>query len=232
MTDHPRADIPVLTDDPVRNHPTRGEQLDILTSLAAAWSKDGDAVLDLGVGVGFVARMLLEKRPGVRLVGVDLKPESLAKARETLTPLSSTITLVEGDLGAIEKLSVPAGPYACAFTVLTFHDLTDAAKKRVIQWVAERLAPGGVFLLMDRLRLDQPALFPLQVALWDRMNRVYGGSMRRAETYDAYVADLDKTNTPARLADYMAWFAEAGLAADTVHRHGNIAILAAAKPAR
>ena len=232
MTDHPRADIPVLTDDPVRNHPTRGEQLDILTSLAAAWSKDGDAVLDLGVGVGFVARMLLEKRPGVRLVGVDLKPESLAKARETLTPLSREITLVEGDLGAIENLSVPAGPYACAFTVLTFHDLTDAAKKRVIQWVAERLAPGGVFLLMDRLRLDQPALFPLQVALWDRMNRVYGGSMRRAETYDAYVADLDKTNTPARLADYMAWFAEAGLAADTVHRHGNIAILAAAKPAR
>lgn len=227
-----RADIPVLTDDPVRNHPTRGEQLDILSTLAAAWTKDGDAVLDLGVGVGYVARMLLEKRPGVRLVGLDLKPESLTKARETLAPLSPGVTLLEGDLSAIDKVTVPAGPYACAFSVLTFHDLTDDAKRRLILWVANRLAPGGVFLLMDRLRLDQPFLFPLQVALWDRMNRVYGGSMRRAETYDAYVADLDKTNTPGRLADYMAWFAEAGLAADTVHRHGNIAILAAAKPAR
>lgn len=232
MTALGRADIPVLTDDPVRNHPTRGEQLDILSSLAAAWTKDGDAVLDLGVGVGYVARMLLEKRPGVRLTGVDLKPESLAQARETLAPLSPGVTLLEGDLGAIETLKMPGGPYVCVFSVLTFHDLTDEAKRRVIRWVAQRLAPGGVFLLMDRLRLDQPALFPLQVALWDRMNRVYGGSMRRADTFDAYLADLDKTNTPGRLADYMTWFAEAGLSADTVHRHGNIAILAAAKPAR
>jgi tRNA (cmo5U34)-methyltransferase len=229
MTATNRADIPVLTDDPVRNHPTRGEQLDILSTLAASCTKDGDAVLDLGVGVGYVARMLLEKRPGVRLVGVDLKPESLAQARAAL---GTQPVLLQGDLGKADTLDVPAGPYACAFSVLTFHDLTDAAKRSLIHWTAARLAPGGVFLLMDRLRLDQPALFPLQVALWDRMNRVYGGSMRRADTYDAYVADLDKTNTPGRLADYMAWFAEAGLSADTVHRHGNIAILAAAKPAR
>lgn len=226
-----RADIPVLTDDPVRNHPTRGEQLDILSSLAAAWTRDGDTVLDLGVGVGYVAHMVLAKRPALRLVGVDLKAESLAKARETLAPLTRDLTLAEGDLGQADALQVPAGPYKCAFSVLTFHDLTDAAKRNLIRWTAQRLAPGGVFLLMDRLRLDQASLFPLQVALWDRMNRVYGGSMRRAETYDAYVDDLDKTNTPARLADYMAWFTEAGLAADTVHRHGNIAILAAAKPA-
>ena len=228
MTAENLADIPVLTDDPVRNHPTRGEQLDILSSLAAAWTKDGDTVLDLGVGVGYVARMVLAKRPALGLVGVDLKPESLAQARAAL---GARPVLLQGDLGKAEALDVPAGPYACAFSVLTFHDLTDAAKRSLIRWTAARLAPGGVFLLMDRLRLDQPALFPLQVALWDRMNRVYGGSMRRADTYDAYVADLDKTNTPARLADYMMWFGEAGLAADTVHRHGNIAILAAAKPA-
>lgn len=231
MQDTPRADIPVLTDDPVRNHPTRGEQLDILASLVAAHARPGDAVLDLGVGVGYVARMVLSKRPDLRLAGVDLKPESLAKARETLAPLSPGVTLIEGDLGVIEAVAVPAGPYSCAFSVLTFHDLPDEGKRRLILWVAKRLSPGGVFLLLDRLRLDQPTLFPLQVALWDRMTRVYGGSMRRAETFDAYVADLGTTNRPARLADYMAWFAEAGLAADIVHRHGNIALLAAAKPA-
>lgn len=223
-----RADIPVLTDDPVRNHPTRGEQLDILSTLVAAHGRPGDWVLDLGVGVGYVARMVLAKQPGLKLVGVDLKSESLALARGTLGPEA---VLVEGDLGAADRLAVPAGPYRCAFSVLTFHDLTDEAKRRLVLWTAWRLAPGGIFFLLDRLRLDQPALFPLQVALWDRMERVYGGSMRRAETYDAYLADLDKTNRPGRLGDYMTWFAEAGLAADTIHRHGNIALLAAAKPA-
>jgi SAM-dependent methyltransferase len=139
------------------------------------------------------------------------------------------LALIEGDLEQLDRVSVPAWPYRVAVSVLTFHDLPDDAKRRAIAWVARALSPGGVFLLMDRLRLDSPALFPAQLALWRRMERVYGFSMRRADNFAAYEADLGATNRPARASDYAAWFAEAGLKADLAHRHGNIALYAAAK---
>jgi len=227
---HPRADIPVLADDPVKNHPTRGEQLDIMATAAAAILKPGDAVIDVGIGVGYALRFVCERVKGLKVTGVDLKPESLAQARTALTPLAASVTLVEGDLSRIGELAVPPGPYKCAVSVLTFHDLDDAAKQRVIAWVAKALAPGGCFLFLDRVRLDKAPLFPLQVALWDRMQRVYGFSMRRAETHAAYIADLGEKNRPALFADYTRWFADAGLVADCLHRHGNIALFAAAKP--
>ena len=223
------ADIPVLLDDPVKNHPTRGEQLDILASLIADLLKPDESFLDLGVGVGYVARMILARVRDVRLVGIDMNAESLAKAREALAPLTPSLMLVEGDLGAIETLSVPPGPYRAIVSVLTFHDLSDEAKQRVIRWSKARLGKGGVFLLLDRLRLDKDVLFPLQVTLWERMNRVYGGSMRRADDFMAYVRDLGDKNRPARYEDYMAWFAAAGLVPACLHLHGNIALFAAAK---
>lgn len=229
MRAHPLADIPVLADDPVKNHPTRGEQLDILATVAAQWLAPGDALIDLGIGVGYVARLITARVPGLRIAGIDMKPESLAKARAALSPLAGALELVEGNLERLGALTVPAWPYRVAVSVLTFHDLPDEAKRRTIAWVAANLAPGGVFLFMDRLRLDSPALFPAQRALWRRMERVYGFSMRRADSFAAYEADLGATNRPARAADYAAWFAEAGLAADLVHRHGNIALYAAAK---
>ena len=229
MTTTRNADIPVLLDDPVKNHPTRGEQLDILASLVADLLKPGESLLDLGVGVGYVARMMLARVRDVRFVGIDMNAESLAKARDTLTPLAPSPTLVEGDLDAIETLPVPPGPYRAIVSVLTFHDLSDEAKQRVIRWSAARLGKGGVFLLLDRLRLDKDALFGLQVTLWERMNRVYGGSMRRADDFQSYLRDLGDKNRPARHEDYMAWFASAGLVPTCLHLHGNIALFAAAK---
>lgn len=229
MTATRNAEIPVLLDDPVRNHPTRGEQLDILATLVGAVLRPGETFLDLGIGVGYVARMILARAAGARLVGIDMNAESLAKAREALAPLTPSPTLIEGDLNGIETLPVPTSPYRAIVSVLTFHDLSDEAKQRVIRWSEARLAPGGVFFLLDRLRLDKEALFPLQVALWDRMTRVYGGSMRRADDFGAYLRDLGEKNRPARFEDYMAWFARAGLVPACLHLHGNIALFAAAK---
>ncbi|MFO0996005.1 MAG: class I SAM-dependent methyltransferase [Alphaproteobacteria bacterium] len=230
MTAERRAEIPVLLDDPVRNHPTRGEQLDILASVIGDFLKPGDALLDLGIGVGYVARMILERARGARLVGIDMKAESLAKAREVLAPLTPSLSLIEGDLGAIESLAVPAGPYRAVVSVLTFHDLADEAKERLIRWSATRLGAGGTFFLLDRLRLDKELLFPFQVTMWERMNRVYGGSMRRADDFGTYLRDLGETNRPARFEDYMGWFTGAGLVPACLHLHGNIALFAAAKP--
>jgi len=218
-------------EDPIRRHPTRAEQLDILATLVADMASVGDAVLDLGCGTGYVAHLVLGRRPDLRFVGVDLKPESLAEADGNLAGLGADVTLVAGDLGAPDRLDVPPGPYRFVWSALTFHDLDDDAKARLIAWAAARLAPGGWWLLYDRVRLVEPALFPLQRSIWNRIERVLGAPMRTADDWDAYVRDLGTGNRPGALADYFDWFRAAGLAPAVLHLHGNVTLIGAAAPA-
>jgi len=216
-------------DDPVKRHPTRAEQLDILACLVAARTRDGDRVLDLGCGLGYVAHLILEKRPGLSIVGIDHKAEALSQAQVNLAGYAGEFTAVAGDLEDIVGIDVPAGPYRAIYTALTFHDLPDAAKRAVIGWAAEHLAPDGYFLLYDRLRLTAPGLFDLQREIWSRLERVHGVAMRDAADYDRYLADLGDNNRPGGLGDYMQWFAEAGLAMQVLHLHGNVALIGGAK---
>ena len=214
-------------DDPVQRHPTRAEQLDILATLIADTVPAGNAVLELGCGVGYVAHLILEKQPGLEIVGVDRKGDALQQARDLLP--NRSFTAIEGDLEKIAEIAIPDRPYGAIYSALTFHDLPDDAKRAVIGDAAARLAPGGCFLLYDRLRLDEPSLFPLQQSIWSRIERVHGRGMRTAETFDAYQEDLGTDNRPARLADYLEWFPAAGLAPQVLHLHGNVALIGGAK---
>lgn len=218
-------------EDPIRGHPTRAEQLDILASLVGDLAAPGDALLDLGIGAGYVAGLILDKAPGLHIAGIDINGEALEKARATLGPRAGGLELIEANLESVNAVALSAGAYRFAISVLTFHDLPDEGKRAVIAWAAERLAPGGHFLLLDRVRLPGRAQFPLQAAIWRRIERVYGAAMRGAEDYDSYLADLEAKNRPATFEDYMTWLARAGLAPACLHLHGNIALFTGTKDA-
>lgn len=218
-------------EDPVQRHPTRAEQLDILATVVADAVEEGDAVLDLGCGVGYVAHLLLTRRPTLRLAGVDRSEEALAAARRNLAEAGDRVSLIAGDLEHIAGVLLPHPSYRFVISALTFHDLSEAAKRAVIAKAAAVLAPGGVFLLYDRLRLSEPALFPLQQSIWRRIEREYGRAMRTAVSFEDYLADLGSDNAPASLEEYFAWFREAGLAPACLHLHGNVALFAGARPA-
>ncbi len=214
-------------DDPVQRHPTRGEQLDILATLITETVRDGEAVLELGCGVGYVAHLILEKAPNLPIVGVDRNPEALQTAAAALS--DGAFTAVEGDLEKITEIAIPDRNYGAIYTALTFHDLPDSAKRSVIGYAAGLLAPGGTFLLYDRVRLTEPALFPLQQRIWSRIERVHGKGMRTAESFDAYQDDLGTDNRPASVAEYLEWFPAAGLAPQLLHLHGNVALIGGAR---
>ncbi len=215
--------------DPVQRHPTRTEQLDILATVVQDLVPPGGRVLELGIGKGYVAHLLVEKRSDFRLVGVDKSGDALAEAERNLAERASALTLVVGDLAEFDTLALPEGPYDAILAALVFHDLDDAAKRRVIAGAAGLLAPAGIFLLYDRVRLTEAALFEAQRSLWRRIERVHGTAMRTAEDFESYLADLGTDNRPAALAEYGPWFAEAGLSMACLHLHGNVALLAGAR---
>jgi len=136
--------------------------------------------MDIGCGTGYVAHLVLARRPGLRFVGVDLKADAMRAAADNLAGTGAETTFVEGDLMAPRDIDVPRGPYRAIWTALTFHDLSDEAKQAVIGWAAERLAAPGYLYIYDRVRLTEPSLFPLQQSIWARIERVHGTGKRTA----------------------------------------------------
>ncbi len=102
---------------------------------------DDGRVLELGVGTGRLAVPMADA--GLRVVGVDSSEAMLAKLRER-----DGLGVVDTVLGDIAD-ELPAGPfevvlvaYNTVFNLLGEHD-----QPRLFRRVAERLAPGGVFVV-------------------------------------------------------------------------------------
>lgn len=216
-------------EDPIQRHPTRQEQLDILVSVIDELCRPGDQLLDLGCGTGYFADLLLSRNDEIQITGVDLSADALESASSHLAPYAR-FSGIRGDLRTLADIRLPANDYAFMCSCLTFHDLNDTQKRAVIDWAGSQLRPGGYFFLYDRIRLTAPTLYPAQLAIWQRLERVHGRGMRTAPSFPAYIEDLGQDNTPAPLESYFDWFREAEFEVTCLHLHGNVALLGATSP--
>jgi SAM-dependent methyltransferase len=104
--------------------------------------RTGDPIVELAVGTGRVAGALVDD--GRRVVGIDLDPAMLARARAR----EPKLTLVEADLidaSGVDEVRA-AGPYALAFLALNSILLlaTANAQRRALGAMAALLRPGGI----------------------------------------------------------------------------------------
>lgn len=116
-----------------------------LIQRVAPW-KPGEEVLDLACGAGRHAFEL--ERAGARVVGLDLSPAMLLRARTR-----SRMRLVRGDMRALPVRDASFGVAVNLFTSFGyFRD--DAEHHLVLRQVARVLAPGGR-LVLDYLNAEQ-----------------------------------------------------------------------------
>jgi ubiquinone/menaquinone biosynthesis C-methylase UbiE len=114
---------------------------DIPFYVALAKEADGP-VVELAVGTGRVA-IPVAQAIGRRVIGIDVSPAMLEKARVAVEAAGADVELREGDMRELE-LDEPAAliysPFRSLLHVPTWHD-----RRRVFERVAASLQPGGQF---------------------------------------------------------------------------------------
>lgn len=106
----------------------------------------GESVLDLGCGTGTLLEALLTLRADASYVGVDPDPQVLAIASGKLRRRHPAVELLTG-YG--EHLPVADQAFDIVVSTLTFHHLTDSAKRSTLTEVRRVLRPRGRFVLID-----------------------------------------------------------------------------------
>jgi len=118
-----------------------------LDLLARVDADDAKTVFDLGCGAGNVTRMLAERWPAARVVGVDGSPEMLERARAE----NPHITWTHADLTAW----APSMPADVLYSNAAMHWLPDHAA--LFPRLMEALKPGGTLAVQMPRNWGEPS---------------------------------------------------------------------------
>ena len=141
----------------------------------------GDVVLDLGSGAGFDALIAARSvGDGGRIIGVDMTPEMVEKARTNAATVG--LTNVDFRLGTIEELPVDSGAVDVVISNCVINLSPD--KPRVFAEAFRVLRPGGRLMVSDIVTLAElPASVRSSVV-------AYISCVAGVSTKDAYVRML------------------------------------------
>jgi tRNA (cmo5U34)-methyltransferase len=114
----------------------------------AASGIDAGSILELGVGTGETASVVLAVHPAARLVGIDESESMLAVARDRFPGADLRVQRLEDPL--------PPGSYDLVISALAVHHLDAAGKADLFRRVHAQLRPGGRFVLADVVTPGDP----------------------------------------------------------------------------
>jgi arsenite methyltransferase len=165
--------------------------------LALAALSPGDVVVDLGSGAGFDCFLAAQRvAPDGRVIGVDMTPEMLDRARSNAA--AAGYTNVEFRLGEIENL--PVADRSADFVISNCVVNLSTDKPRVFREALRVLKPGGRLMVSD-LVLAKP--LPESVR---RSVEAYVGCVAGAMLKDDYLAAIrDAGFTEVELLDEAAY---------------------------
>jgi ubiquinone/menaquinone biosynthesis C-methylase UbiE len=128
-------------------------------------------VLEVGVGTG---ASLAHYPPGVELVGIDISPNMLEKAKAKADCFNGDLTLRVGD---IQELDLPDNSFDMVITSCVFCSVTDPVKG--FAEINRLLKPDGVGVHLEHVRSKKPVLGNLMDILNPVVVRMMGANINR-----------------------------------------------------
>ena len=213
-------------------NPTRPEQLDMMLSIIEVEYQPGNAILDLGFGSGLVEEMIFKRISGAQVVGVDASQAMMNLAHERLQPYAAQYTAIEHDLRDLRTLPAELGAFPFIISIQALHHLSDSEMQVAYHCIHDLLSPGGLFLLLDRVAIDKPALFSVYQTLWRWQDQQYDSHVADAEgaTFPEHLEKCEhRADIPLPLERHLELMHEVGLHGTCIHAHGIRALFAARK---
>lgn len=168
-------------------------------------------VLDIGCGHGVIAARLLDENQRTTLVGVDGSPPMLEMAAARLAPYSGRFQLARVDFETVTPTDIPGGPFGVAIAVQSIHNSSDEGKRRILSSARAAMAPGGLFIVLDRIRLATPLLFPVYRSVWDQLGPQFHGQQQEGSTLADHERSVaERGDKPGSLEQNILWLREAG----------------------
>lgn len=213
-------------------NPIRGEQLDILVSILENSFEQNEWILDLGYGSGQIEKLIFERIPQAKILGVDNSAPMMELAQQRLSQYENQFFSVKWDLANINGLKLPDHKYRHVLAVQSLHHLSKADMQAVYRRIYEILEPGGIFLLMDRIRVETSDLLSVFQTVWQRQDRHYDSEVANHEGINFEEHDRiirKRGDFPVLLDEHLKWLREVGFETACIHSHGNRALIVGIK---
>lgn len=213
-------------------NPIRPEQLDILVSILVSTMQPGKWILDLGYGSGQVEQLIFNRVANASVVGVDNSAEMMKLARERLADHLAQFESIQFDLANLPTLNLPHHPYQMVLAIQSLHHLSVKEMQAAYHWIFDVLQPGGVFLLLDRIRVETDGLWKVMQQVWERQDHKYDADVVRkeGESFSDHERIVrERGDFPVLLDEHLKWLREAGFEAACLHLHGNRALIVGRK---
>lgn len=134
----------------------RRQRYDLVVDVLEEVVPPDGIVVDLACGLGSFSRLILERLPTVRCIGVDFDPALLAIANHNLEEFVGRATLIDANLLSPDWTRTIEAPVHGVVSSTALHWLPAPVLMRVYQELSELLVEGGIFMNADHLELHQP----------------------------------------------------------------------------
>jgi tRNA (cmo5U34)-methyltransferase len=156
---------------------------------------------DLGAGAGHLDELILDRFAAAQGVLVDGSEPMLTHAKDRLARFAGRTQYVQSDLSDSVWAERARGPFDVVVAARAVHHVGSAERIRAFfREVLGSLAPGGLFINLDYVRLADPTFQQL-------------GNWAREDPDAQFQITVPHMELPASVEDQLGWLREAGFAA-------------------
>ena len=174
----------------------------------------------------------MEKNENLEFYGIDGSQAMLDLATKRLYKYRNKITYIQTKLEKISTIAFPEKSGNIVLSIQTLHNLNNQTKSIIYDRVINWLQPGGLLIIMDRIRPYPPTCFPIYKTLWNYLEEKHLTTINDGQDldYNAHAKKLeDKGDYPLTLLENVLMLERVGFKTATIHLVGNRAIFVGLK---